>query len=371
MSEGKTGGENRRVAFYAPMKAPDHPSPSGDRRIARLLIEALEQGGWAPALASRLRAHQRAGNGPAQDCLFQEAERIADKIAEDWRAAPETAPAIWFTYHCYYKAPDLIGPKVADLLGIPYIVAEGYRSRKRLEGPYARFSAASEAALDRARVIFYLQTRGLDALERDRPEGQRLIHLPPFTTLGEAPGARSERSGLLRLITVAMMRHGDKSASYRLLAAAVAALDLDWRLDIFGDGEARGDIEALFAPVAGRVTFRGRIDDPALIRAAFDEADLFVWPGVNEAFGMVYLEAQAAGLPCVAEERAGVREVVAPTGRLTGPDDPAAFAAAIAAFDADRAGLAEAGSGARRHVEAKHGIAAAAGLLDETLRSLL
>ncbi|MGO6785324.1 glycosyltransferase family 1 protein, partial [Rhizobium ruizarguesonis] len=34
-----------RVAFYAPMKSPNHPVPSGDRLMARLLIRALELGG--------------------------------------------------------------------------------------------------------------------------------------------------------------------------------------------------------------------------------------------------------------------------------------------------------------------------------------
>ncbi len=33
-----------RIAFYAPMKAPTHPSPSGDRRVAQLLWRALEAG---------------------------------------------------------------------------------------------------------------------------------------------------------------------------------------------------------------------------------------------------------------------------------------------------------------------------------------
>jgi glycosyltransferase involved in cell wall biosynthesis len=36
------------------------------------------------------------------------------------------------------------------------------------------------------------------------------------------------------------------------------------------------------------------------------------WPGVNEAFGLAYLEGQAAGLPVVAQDRPGVRDVLAP-----------------------------------------------------------
>ena len=46
-----------KVAFYAPMKPPGHPVPrSGDRRAARLLIEALRRGGHEVRIASRLRS---------------------------------------------------------------------------------------------------------------------------------------------------------------------------------------------------------------------------------------------------------------------------------------------------------------------------
>ena len=34
-----------RIAFYAPLKPPDHPVPSGDRRMARLLMAALATAG--------------------------------------------------------------------------------------------------------------------------------------------------------------------------------------------------------------------------------------------------------------------------------------------------------------------------------------
>lgn len=359
---------NRQIAFYAPMKAPDHPSPSGDRRVARLIMQALDRAGWEVALASRLRTHQRAPNKAAQDVLFQEAERIAEKLADDCHDDP---PALWFTYHCYYKAPDLIGPQVAARLGIPYVVAEGYRSRKRLSGPYARFSAASETALDQARVIFYLQTRGVDALKRDRTDGQELVHLRPFNALGDEPPAKRSAGGPLRLVTVAMMRPGDKTESYRILAAALAAARADWRLTVIGDGVNRTEVEALFAGFGDRVAFLGRIDERERIVAAYHDADVFVWPGVNEAFGMVYLEAQAAGLPCVAQDRDGVREVVGPSCRMTDPDDPAALAAALDGFAADRAALAKAGRAARAHVEAHHGIDAAAALLNRTLEAIL
>ena len=51
-----------RVAFYAPLKPPDHPTPSGDRRVARLLMEALKAGGHMPMLVSHLRSRDSEGD---------------------------------------------------------------------------------------------------------------------------------------------------------------------------------------------------------------------------------------------------------------------------------------------------------------------
>jgi hypothetical protein len=45
-----------RIGFYAPLKPPDHPVPSGDRRIARLFVEALRLAGHMPFVASHLRS---------------------------------------------------------------------------------------------------------------------------------------------------------------------------------------------------------------------------------------------------------------------------------------------------------------------------
>jgi hypothetical protein len=44
-----------RIAFYAPLKPPDHPVVSGDRAMARALIAALRAGGQEVMLASRFR----------------------------------------------------------------------------------------------------------------------------------------------------------------------------------------------------------------------------------------------------------------------------------------------------------------------------
>jgi glycosyltransferase involved in cell wall biosynthesis len=77
-------------------------------------------------------------------------------------------------------------------------------------------------------------------------------------------------------------------------------------------------------------------------------ADCFCLPTVQEGFGIVFLEAMAAGLPVVSCRAAAVPEVVldGETGILTPPRDPAALAGAIASLLADPArarGMGEAG----------------------------
>ena len=38
---------------------------------------------------------------------------------------------LWFTYHTYYKAPDLLGPYATSKLTIPYVIFQGIYSTKR------------------------------------------------------------------------------------------------------------------------------------------------------------------------------------------------------------------------------------------------
>src|SRR5215469_5037665 len=113
-----------RVAFYAPLKAPDHPVPSGDRTIARLLIAALKQGGAAVEIASRIRSRLGEPGEGAQEALAKKGEAAAKRLIAKYRARPKRErPQAWFSYHLYYKAVDWIGPKVAETLDIPYFLA--------------------------------------------------------------------------------------------------------------------------------------------------------------------------------------------------------------------------------------------------------
>ncbi|WP_188608653.1 glycosyltransferase family 4 protein [Chelatococcus reniformis] len=363
------------MAFYAPLKAPDHPVPSGDRTVARNLLRGLSAAGFAPEVFSRLRSHDPAGDGDRQHAIQVEAEAEARAIVARCRAAPEHArPRLWFTYHVYYKAPDWIGPAVARAMALPYVVAEGSRAGKRAASPWRLGHAGAEAALDQAALVFVLNEADRDGLARARPPGQRLVALPPFvTTLPAEPVARTAAAGPARLLAVAMMREGDKLASYRLLADALGHLEpASWTLDIVGDGPAKPEVERLFAAFGARVALCGAMSGAAL-DAAYASHDLLLWPAVNEAFGMVLLEAQAAGCPVVAGHFGGVAGVVRDgiTGRLTPPGDAPAFAAATAALIAAPAQRRAMGVAARRFVVQERSLQATAGILRESLLGLL
>ncbi|HVL74030.1 MAG TPA: hypothetical protein VM434_19325, partial [Beijerinckiaceae bacterium] len=130
-----------RVAFYAPLKSPAHPIPSGDRTMARLLWRALDAAGFASDLASELRTFDPVGDRATQERVRDASFAEADALVARWRADP---PAAWFTYHVYYKAPDWIGPRVAAALDIPYLVTEGSWAGKRAGGPWALGHAGAE-----------------------------------------------------------------------------------------------------------------------------------------------------------------------------------------------------------------------------------
>ncbi len=299
-----------RIAFYAPMKSPRHPVPSGDREMARNLISIIKAGGAEVDLVTELKIFDKQGDAALQQLLRQKADLEAQRLIAEMPPMD-----LWVTYHNYYKAPDLIGPVVAQARGLPYVQIESTRAKRRLTGPWADFAQLAHDAADAAQTIFYLTENDLFTLQRDRFGDQALEPLPPFLPVDNLPRASTLAGPML---SVGMMRAGDKLASYQLIAASLETLAGDWQLQIAGDGPARPEVEALMAPFGTRVTFLGELSRADLDQI-YSQASLFFWPGVNEAFGMVYLEAQSFGLPVVAQDRPGMRDVLA-SGSYPPPD---------------------------------------------------
>lgn len=353
-----------RLAFYAPLKSPHHANPSGDRAMARSILKALEMLDAQVTLASTLRSREGAGD-PAQQAVLQTKAQaeipqlIALGKAEGWQA--------WITYHNYYKAPDLLGPAVTNALDIPYLQIESTRARKRLTGPWASFAQAAEDAADAADAILYFTRHDAEALKRDAPEGQHLLPLPPFLPLAEVPPTGSRNGPML---AVGMMRPGDKTASYELIAATLDLLPArTWQLDIAGDGTARPQVEALMAPFGDAVQFLGA-QPPKKMATLYQNASLLFWPGVNEAFGLAYLEAQAHGLPVVAQDRPGVRDVLAPAPYPAVDSGAQGLAAMVLPLLKDTDQRRRTGDTARAHVAQTHLLPAAAQQLRRGLQAV-
>jgi phosphatidylinositol alpha-mannosyltransferase len=124
-------------------------------------------------------------------------------------------------------------------------------------------------------------------------------------------------------------RFGEPRKGFGVLLDAAARLQRSGRpvdLTVVGDGPSE-----LFA---GRATplgvrFAGRLDDAGLA-AAYRESDLLCAPSLGgESFGMVLVEAMAAGCPVVASALPGYAEAAANAARLCPPGDAAALTEAL------------------------------------------
>jgi glycosyltransferase involved in cell wall biosynthesis len=374
-----------RIAFYAPMKPPTHGTPSGDRRVAGLYMEALARAGHRVELTSTFRSYDGAGDGARQAALREQGVALGRSLAAQWRAAaPGNRPDLWFTYHVYHKAPDWLGPEASAALGIPYVIAEASHAGKRARGPWALGHEGAENAIRRAQLLLCPTRDDVAGLLPLASDPARVVWLPPFIDVAPFAAARAQRGAhraqlaaahgldpqVAWISIAAMMRPGDKLESYRSLAAALARLaDLPWRLLVAGDGAASAEVRAAFeTAVPGRAVFLGMLQLPE-VAALCAASDLCAWPAVNEAYGMALLEAAAAGVPAVSCSVRGVPDVVRDghTGLLAAAQDEAGLAERLRSLITDPARREALGRAAAEFAAGERSIQAAAARLDQLL----
>ncbi len=191
-------------------------------------------------------------------------------------------------------------------------------------------------------------------------EHQDKLHLIPYgiplARFREAvpPAGVREAAALPTLLFVGRLRY------YKGLDYLIRALpQIAARLLVVGIGPMEAEWRKLAADlgVAERITWLGEVSD-AHLPALYHAADLFVLPAshTSEAFGLVQVEAMAAGLPVVCTELGTGTSYVnqdGVTGRVVPPRDPAALAAAINALLADPAERARLAAGAQARVAAE------------------
>ncbi len=343
--------------------------------MARLLLQALDLAGYETTVVSDFRSFSRE---PAPEALAALEEKAATIRATLLRQFALTGPPdFWLTYHPFYKSPDLLGPSLTEALEIPYATVEASHAPKRNRDDWQAWQALAERSLRLGEAHFCLTQRDRLGLARFLNDETRLISLPPFldTTLFEKSGSQRPAGKPLELVTVAMMRFGDKLQSYEFLAKTLAAgiQAADWRLTVIGDGPARVAVETAFSQVdPTRLEWRGAIS-ASEVMAALRSADLYVWPGFGEAYGMAYLEAQAAGLPVLALDTGGISEVVrnSETGILVPTAIPEEFARALDNLMASRETIQEMGTAARRFVLGERGLDHAAAILKAGIEKVM
>lgn len=363
-----------KIAYYTPFKPLDHPHPSGDRVIASGLYDYLESRGHRLHIADRLRTRWIFRQPWRWPRVLRSRRRVLRRYA-DGRAD------LWLTYHSYYKAPDLLGPVAARKLGLPYVIFQGsyatkYRRRvATLPGFYL-----NKNALLVADHVFLNRQADFTNLQRLLTD-DRLTYLAPGIFPAQFtfdPPSRRELRGLWQagdlpvVLTAAMFRPDVKTEGLLQVIQAMARLHQGGRrflLVIAGDGSEKRRIAAAAATMpANRCLFVGRISRAEMYRY-YSASDLFVFPGINESLGMVFLEAQACGLPVVAFDNGGIPEIVCRglTGFLTPPFKLEPFAAAIEQLLGDPQLRRNMGRRAAAHVRRNHDLNINYRRLDEGL----
>ncbi|GAA4171953.1 glycosyltransferase [Gryllotalpicola koreensis] len=125
----------------------------------------------------------------------------------------------------------------------------------------------------------------------------------------------------------------EKRLEVLVRAVALLPTDLEWSLEIVGDGEQRHHLERLAAQlgVSERVSFAGLVSD-ADLKKAYTRADVLAMPSTAELQSIVTMEAMSSGLPVVAADAMALPHLVhdGENGFLFRPDDAQDLAAKLA-----------------------------------------
>ena len=350
-----------RIAFYAPFKPLDHPNPSGDLVIASGLVDHLKAAGNRIQVTSRLRSRWIYWKPWNRVYALIERARIIKKLARQ-------RTDLWLTYHSYYKAPDLIGPAVSKKLNIPYVIFQGiYSTRVSRNWQTRPGYELNTRALQAANLVLTNKHGDLKNLQRLLP-GERLCYLAPGINprqFSADPAARNTIRARWRIgdvpviLSAAMFRADVKTEGLIWVIESCARLlrqGHDLRLVIAGDGREKNRLVNLAHKLLGdKALFVGQVPRKEMAEF-YSSGDLFVFPGINESLGMVFLEAQSCGLPVVAFDTAGVPEVVnnGKTGLLTSLFDKDQFDQAVLTLLNNREKRLQMGAAAARSIREHH-----------------
>jgi glycosyltransferase involved in cell wall biosynthesis len=204
-----------------------------------------------------------------------------------------------------------IGRIAGRTLGIPTLfTAHGWgftEGRPPLQA-FAFWAVERTTAAWAARIITVCESDRIAAVRARLTSSDRLVTIyNAMPDIDESLRARPANSPA-RLVMVARLSHWKDQPT--LLHALSGLKELDWHLDLVGDGPLREQLETLVQDLGltSRVSFLGFRRD---VSERLAEAQVFLLISKWEGFPRSILEAMRAGLPVVASDVGGVRESVA------------------------------------------------------------
>ncbi len=175
--------------------------------------------------------------------------------------------------------------------------------------PLSRIAARDAFAIVATTGYTAREFCALNGIQRDK-----CFVIPLAGTFRIPAENRREIGQELRLVTVARLSRTDAYKGIETVLRTIhrgRALGLKFTLDLIGDGDDRPRLQELARSldIESAVCFRGSVPDNE-IEASLQGAQVFVMPSKKEGFGIVYLEAMAAGLPCIGANHGGTPEVI-------------------------------------------------------------
>jgi glycosyltransferase involved in cell wall biosynthesis len=228
----------------------------------------------------------------------------------------------------YYLSPRI--PRALFELRPDVVISSGYSIPSAYAALYCKLTGSglvlqsdgtsfSERNFGRAQLFARRFLMGLDpccvanselAAERFLELGvrpQRLFRAPHSTNLARFWAVADGRPAERERVTVLSVGRFIPRKGVNLLVDAFAravAVDPRLRLVLVGNGPEEDALRAQARRLGVEVEFRGFVDQPQL-PALYAEADVFAFPTLDDPFGLVLLEAAAAGLPAIASPHGG------------------------------------------------------------------
>lgn len=153
--------------------------------------------------------------------------------------------------------------------------------------------------------------------------GDNAVVVPNMIKLDVFYNAKKKNHKGFKIVTTANLVPGKRISLLVDSFSSHAQEHLDWYLDIIGDGPLKDELEKTIKRngLRERIRLMGYCNSKEIAKI-YEYSDCFVLPSSSETFGVVYIEAMAAGLPVIATKCGGPEDFVnEKNGILVDTDD--------------------------------------------------